>query len=372
MKMPSSSVAQQQRQAVQLKRPKLPKDKRKPFAQSERPPEHLHFHSPSQSIPKAAISARKEFSQNFLTDQGILDRMEQVVADSGRTFGKGNQPPSFVVEVGPGMGALTRRLLLHFDVHAIEKDIRAVEYLKQHFGIAAQMADLAKKTPQQRHVLNVTQGDILRFEPSILAQQSASSTTPPATAKPLLVGNLPYAISSEFLLWYSRAPNAFKAGHFLLQKEVVDRLVAPVGSKSYGRLGVLMSLTFRTTAHFDVPPEAFEPRPKVTSTFFSLEPVANDGGVSPEIMGIFERCTAELFSRRRKMLRKSLEHLFTLFEIPYAGCKDAVVTLLESFGITPEDRPERIPPQGFLALARFLHNHGAKRPQMDSKTEENP
>jgi 16S rRNA (adenine1518-N6/adenine1519-N6)-dimethyltransferase len=303
--------------------------------------------------------------------------MEQVVADSVRSFENGSQRPSFAVEIGPGMGALTRRLLRHIDVHAIEKDIRAVDYLKQHFEQAA----------PQPHILNVTQGDILRFEPYILAQQASSGTTDPAAplsplspaaAKPLLVGNLPYAISSDFLLWYSRAPDAFTAGHFLLQKEVVDRLVAPVGSKSYGRLGVLMSLYFRTVAHFDVPPEAFEPRPNVTSTFFSLEPLESVGplaktdSASAEIMGIFERCTAELFSRRRKMLRKSLEHLFTLFEIPYAECKDAVVTLLGTFGITPEDRPERIPPQGFLALARFLHNHGAKTRQMDSKTEETP
>ena len=363
-----------------------PKSKRKPINRRESP----FGYSRTQGEPTAEnravenrateIRARKEFSQNFLTDQKILDRMEEVVADSVRTFtsgtsgASGNQPPSFAVEIGPGMGALTRRLLRHIDVHAIEKDIRAVEYLKKHFEQAA----------PQTHILNVTQGDILRFEPYILARQGSSGTTDPAphsspsspaAAKPLLVGNLPYAISSDFLLWYSRAPDAFAAGHFLLQKEVVDRLVAPVGSKSYGRLGVLMSLYFRTIVHFDVPPEAFEPRPNVTSTFFSLEPLgtlANSDSASREIMGIFERCTAELFSRRRKMLRKSLEHLFTLFEIPYAQCKDAVVTLLGTFGITPEDRPERIPPEGFLALARFLHNHGAKTRQMDLKTEENP
>jgi 16S rRNA (adenine1518-N6/adenine1519-N6)-dimethyltransferase len=358
-----------------LKFTKHPKSKRKPFNRSESPFGDSRAQS-EQTIKNRAleIRARKEFSQNFLTDQGILDRMEEVVADSVRTSENGSQRPSFAVEIGPGMGALTRRLLRHIDVHAIEKDIRAVDYLKQHFEQAA----------PQPHILNVTQGDILRFEPYILAQQASSGTADPAVplspaaAKPLLVGNLPYAISSDFLLWYSRAPDAFTAGHFLLQKEVVDRLVAPVGSKSYGRLGVLMSLYFRTVVHFDVPPEAFEPRPNVTSTFFSLKPMESMGplatadSASAEVMGIFERCTAELFSRRRKMLRKSLEHLFTLFEIPYAECKDAVVTLLGTFGITPEDRPERIPPQGFLALARFLHSHGAKTRQMDSKTEETP
>lgn len=296
--------------------------------------------------------------------------MEGVVLESMLASTASGNPSPFAVEVGPGMGALTRRLLRHASVHAIEKDARAVEYLRQHFGTSS---ETQKNLGPGFHQLNITQGDILSFDPNLLAQQLPPGIASHASGKPLLVGNLPYAISSEFLLWYARAPHAFAAGHFLLQKEVVDRLIAPVGSKSYGRLGVLLSLSFRTTVHFDVPAEAFEPRPNVTSSFFSLEPIpaaANGETASPQIMETFQRCTAELFSRRRKMLRKTLEHLFTLFEIPYDKHRDAVVTLLETFGISPEDRPERIPPQGFLALARFLHNHGAKHRPMDRKTEE--
>lgn len=291
---------------------------------------------------KPEIWAKKSLSQNFLVDQRVLGEMETLIATSVQQF----QSP-FVIEVGPGTGALTERILKHAHIVAIEKDSRAVELLATKFP----------DKPDHPHRLRVRKSDILRETLHELIPWAHTELAAESSAgKPVLIGNLPYAISSEFLLWACEQSKFMSEGHFLLQKEVSARLAAQCGSKAYGRLSVIVSLFFVVEEHFDVLPESFIPPPKVTSRFFSLKPTGFSFSSARE-HNIFERLTAELFSKRRKMLRGALPEVFRSLNIPYDPLMAETERILADCGVKMTDRPERIPPSGFLNLARFLDSH---------------
>lgn len=287
------------------------------------------------------LKAKRELSQNFLHDEAVLTRMADVVALALASA----KAPKLVIEIGPGTGALTQHLLKQVSVYAVEKDPRAVTLLKERF------AEFQKPEggPGGTRLILAEQ-DIRRLD--IAAVSSATGC-----AEPLVVGNLPYALSTDILLWCCQVAAHLKSCHFLLQREVVDRLVAKPGCKDYGRIGIFTGLHFAIQKHFDVPPEAFRPQPKVTSTFFSLLP-KETAAYTPEFLKSLQDLTATLFSLRRKMLRNSLMQPCRAAQLEDPDDNGGLQRLLESFGVTLQDRVEQLTPEALVALAQFFSETG--------------
>jgi len=247
---------------------------------------------------------RKRFGQNFLTDQFVLDDIIRVIAP---------QPDDVMVEIGPGMGAMTRLLLKALSqLHVIEIDRDLVMRLQKSFS--------ADK-------LIIHQGDALEFD---FAQ------FPLAPGKKLrVVGNLPYNISSPLLFHLAQFAQIVLDQHFMLQKEVVERMVAAPGSKTYGRLSVMLQWRYQMQLMMVVPASAFNPPPKVESAIVRMVPVAQQLACDAEKL---ELVVTKAFSQRRKVLRNCLSGLFTENDLIDAG-------------IDPFARAETIPLEQFVALA---------------------
>jgi len=228
---------------------------------------------------------RKRFGQNFLHDARVLHAIVAAIAP---------RPGEHVVEIGPGLGALTRLLLAEcgrLDVVELDRDL--VGHLRRQFA------------GEDR--LRIHAGDALKFDFSALAGEGPVR----------VVGNLPYNISTP-LLFHLFEYSAFVSDmHFMLQKEVVDRLCAEPGGKDYGRLGVMASYYCAMEPLMEVGPESFNPPPKVVSAVVRLVPHrTRPVALAPEVLG---RVVAAAFSQRRKTLRNALSTLFTGDEIAAAG-----------------------------------------------------
>lgn len=251
---------------------------------------------------------RKRFGQNFLQNQHIID-------DILRTFHP--QPTDNVVEIGPGLGALTRPLLEKLNsLTAIEIDT----------DLQTQLIAM----PQARGKLQVMGGDALRFDYSQLGERLR------------VIGNLPYNISTPLLLQLLHYADQIEDMHFMLQKEVVERLAAHPGGKTYGRLSVIVQYHCAVEQLFTVPSTAFYPQPKVESAVVRLIPYK----VSPYPVVKFtdlEHLVAAAFSMRRKTLANNLKPLLKASD---------VVTL----GIDPGLRPEQISVTDYVQLAKFINN----------------
>ncbi|HIL41893.1 MAG TPA: 16S rRNA (adenine(1518)-N(6)/adenine(1519)-N(6))-dimethyltransferase RsmA, partial [Gammaproteobacteria bacterium] len=182
------------------------------------------------------IKAKKRFGQNFLVDSSVIDKIVRVVAPL-RTDN--------LLEIGPGKGAMTTQLLEHLDkLHVIEIDRDLIKLLNSF----------------RKDNLVVHQGDILKFDVTGLP-------------KPLrIVGNLPYNISSPILFHLLDSKSHIEDMTFMLQREVVERIVAKSGNKTYGRLSVMIQAFFEVEMIFTVPPESFEPAPKIDSAIIYLKP----------------------------------------------------------------------------------------------------
>lgn len=257
--------------------------------------------------------ARKRFGQHFLHEKGVIEHILTLINAT---------PTDAVVEIGPGQGALTRPLLdrLHaLTVIEVDRDL---------------VARLRASAPPQ---LTVVEADALSVDYATLAAHAG---------QPLrLVGNLPYNISSPLLFALLARPDAIHDMHFMLQKEVVDRIVAAPGSKTYGRLSVAVAARADATPLFDVAPGAFSPPPKIMSAVVRLRPRAADFPVHD--WSIFDRLVTAAFSKRRKTLRNALGDWLDAEAISAAG-------------IDPTLRPERITPAEFARLANIAaHNNGA-------------
>lgn len=250
---------------------------------------------------------RKRFGQNFLTDTSVLDQIISSIAP---------QPGDAMVEIGPGLGAMTRLLLQHLNrLHVVELDRDLVARLQKSFS------------PDK---LVIHQGDALRFD---FAQ------IPVASGQRLrVVGNLPYNISTPMLFHLTQFTALVQDQHFMLQKEVVERMVAEPGGKSYGRLSVMLQWRYRMELLFIVPPTAFEPPPKVESAIVRMIPISNPLECDTARL---EQVVMKAFSQRRKVLRNCLAPLFTESDLIDAG-------------IDPQARPETVPLAQFVALANRL------------------
>lgn len=248
---------------------------------------------------------RKRFGQHFLHDQGVIQDIVAAIAP---------QPGETVVEIGPGLGAITGPLLLRAGtLAAVEIDRDAIQHLRETF-------DMTK--------LRVVEGDALKFEFAQLA--------PPQT-KLRLVGNLPYNISTPLLFRLIDQRALVHDMHFMLQKEVVDRMASVAGDEDYGRLTVMLAPWVSVAPLFDIGPRAFRPPPRVDSTFVRLTPHASPPFEIPDYRA-YSRVVAAAFSQRRKTLRNALKQLLTVEQIQEAG-------------IDPGARAEVIAPAGFAALA---------------------
>jgi len=233
-----------------------------------------------------AHQARKRFGQHFLVDQGVLRAIVSAM---------GLRENDLVVEIGPGLAALTQHLLTHLpQMHAVELDRDLVKHLRKRFK------------PQQ---LTVHEADALTFDfgqlcPQPFAQPFAPSSEPELPSRKLrIVGNLPYNISSPLLIRLIDRVSIVEDQHFMLQKEVVERLAAGPGQAAYGRLGVLLQAWYCIDFLFEVGPQAFDPPPRVDSAVFRMRPL-----VTPQVRSLsaLEAVLAAGFGQRRKMLRGTL------------------------------------------------------------------
>ncbi len=272
-------------------------------------------------MARHGLTPRKSFGQHFLFDLNLTRRIARA---AGPLEGR------IVVEVGPGPGGLTRALLTEGASHvlAIERDARCLEIL----------GEIGHAVPDR---LRVVEADALSVhEPDLI---------PPAWAgMPVkVVANLPYNVGTALVVrWLTGAawPPWYESLTLMLQKEVVDRLVAMPGTKAYGRLSVLAQWRSRASSLFEVSASAFVPPPKVASAIVSLTPTDPVMDCPPPAL---ERVTAAAFGQRRKMLRGSLKSLVPEPE-----------PLIEAAGLPPTARAEEIDVAGFcrlaLALARII------------------
>ena len=251
--------------------------------------------------------ARKRFGQNFLTDQGVLHDIIRVIDP---------KHDDAMVEIGPGLAAMTRLLLEKVgQLHVVELDRDLVARLSKQFDPAR---------------LIVHSADALQFDFAGLPVEEGK--------KLRVVGNLPYNISSPLLFHLAQIAPQVEDQHFMLQKEVVERMVAPPGSKTYGRLSVMLQWRYHMELMFVVPPTAFDPPPRVDSAIVRMIPLAQPLACEQAKL---EAVVQQAFSQRRKVIRNCLAGTFTELQLVDAG-------------VDPQARPETVPLEQFVALANVM------------------
>ena len=251
---------------------------------------------------------RKRFGQNFLHDQQVIDRIIASIAPKATDL---------LVEIGPGQAALTRPLLASGgELHLIEIDRDLVSKLQKQFS---------ENTSITIHACDALKGNL----PEITVERPVR-----------LIGNLPYNISTPLIFHILQWHKLVVDMHFMLQKEVVDRMAATPGSRTYGRLSVMTQFRCKVTPLFDVQPESFSPVPRVCSSIVRLQPLDKPPADAGSFQN-FERLVSAAFSQRRKTLRNSLrEHLSA----------EQIVAV----GIDPGLRAEQLSLSEFAALSRLL------------------
>jgi 16S rRNA (adenine1518-N6/adenine1519-N6)-dimethyltransferase len=262
-------------------------------------------------IERFGLQAKKSLGQNFLLDLNLTGKVARAAGDLSQAT---------VIEVGPGPGGLTRALLMHGArrVIAIERDDRCL----------AALAEVATHYPDR---LEVIPGDALKTDFAALAGGRPAR----------IVANLPYNIGTELLIrWLTVEswPPFYSSMTLMFQREVAERIVAKPATESYGRLGVLAGWRTDAKIAFDVPPQAFTPPPKVTSSVVHLIPRATPLPADVKRLG---RVTEAAFGQRRKMLRQSLKSL--------GGER-----LLQATGIDGTRRAETLSVEEFVRLANTL------------------
>lgn len=255
------------------------------------------------------IRARKRFGQHFLHDPGVLSRIVAAIDP---------KPGERIVEIGSGRGALTRPLLERCRrLEAIEIDRDLIPVLRERCAGAGELI--------------VHEGDVLEMDLGKFHGGGQALR---------VCGNLPYNISTPLLFHLLESGAVISDMHFMLQKEVVDRIVAPPGGKTYGRLTVMLAVACRAEALFQVGRGAFKPPPAVDSTVVRLVPHAADPFPLPD-RARFARIVAAAFSMRRKTLRNSLRGHVTAAQFDEAGI-DAI------------RRPETLSAAEFAKLAAIM------------------
>ncbi|MET3583312.1 16S rRNA (adenine1518-N6/adenine1519-N6)-dimethyltransferase [Mesorhizobium robiniae] len=267
-------------------------------------------------IERHGLQAKKALGQNFLLDLNLTGKVARAAGDL---------TDATVIEVGPGPGGLTRALLSHGAgrVIAIERDERCLTAL----------AEISDHYPGR---LEIIAGDALKTDFAALVEKTHG-----AYGSVRIVANLPYNIGTELLVrWLTVAewPPFYASMTLMFQREVAERIVARPGSDAYGRLGVLAGWRTEAKIAFDVPPQAFTPPPKVTSSVVHLVPRANPLPVEVKKLS---RVTEAAFGQRRKMLRQSVKSL-------------GGEALLTRAGIDPTRRAETLSVEEFVRLTNTV------------------
>lgn len=251
--------------------------------------------------------ARKRFGQNFLHDAGIIRRILRAINP---------KPDQHLVEIGPGLGALTEELLEEAGaLEAIELDRDLIPVLRTKFF-------------RYEDRFQIHEADALKFD-------FASLRTDDRLLR--IVGNLPYNISTPLIFHLLSFSGQIQDMHFMLQNEVVDRLAAQPGEPHYGRLGIMAQYYCQVEKLFKVPPGAFQPAPKVDSAIVRLTPYAELPLVAQDVRQLQE-VVRTAFSQRRKTLRNNLKPLIS-------------ASTLEALEIDPQLRPERLPLEAFIRIS---------------------
>ncbi|MEY2341799.1 16S rRNA (adenine(1518)-N(6)/adenine(1519)-N(6))-dimethyltransferase RsmA [Acidithiobacillus sp. IBUN Pt1247-S3] len=254
--------------------------------------------------------AKKRFGQNFLVQPAIVSRIVAVVAP---------RPNDALLEIGPGPGALTQALLT---AHGGVEPLRVIELDRDL------LANLHALAPAER--LQVIAGDALQVDFHRLAQEAG---------QPLrVVGNLPYNVSTPLIFHLLEQSDAIVDMHFMLQKEVADRLAAGPGSSAYGRLSLMVQAQAQVEVLFPVAPGNFRPVPKVDSAFVRLTPYRR---LVPELLPPFARVVSLAFAQRRKTLANNFKGVFDS-------------AMLEVLEIAPSARAETLDFAAFVRLAEAL------------------
>ena len=245
--------------------------------------------------------ARKRFGQHFLTDAHVIASIVDAIAP---------RPGERLVEIGPGLAALTDALLRHAGhLVAIEIDRDLAQALRRRYG----------------ERLTLVEADVLSADLSAIAD-----------GVPIrLVGNLPYNISSPLLVRLVDYRDVVVDQHFMLQKEVVDRIVAAPGGAAYGRLGVLLQAYYDVESLFDVGPASFDPPPRVDSAVIRMLPRADAPALEPAVLSAV---LSAGFGQRRKMLRNTL--------IPWLEQQG-----VDAAGVSPTERPEEVAVATWIEIA---------------------
>jgi len=249
---------------------------------------------------------RKRFGQHFLIADETIQQIVAAIAP---------QPDEVIVEIGPGQGAITAPLAsLATTLHAIEFDRDLVAMLRNRFAA-------------QENVI-IHSADALNFDFTTLGKNLR------------IVGNLPYNISTPLLFHLLSYKDVIADMHFMLQKEVVERMAAVPGTKRYGRLTIMLGCHLEVVPLFDVPPTAFSPSPKVMSSVVRMRPVLQPAFDIKDAK-LLEKVVKQAFSKRRKTLRNALDGLVDADDFQAAN-------------LDPSQRPEQIPIDGWVRLTNCL------------------
>lgn len=254
---------------------------------------------------------RKRFGQNFLVSHGVVAKIVAAIAP---------QRDDVIVEIGPGLGALTEPLLASLEhLHVVEIDRDLIARLRQNFA------------PER---LTIHEGDALQFGFDTLDGKTSE--------RPNLrvVGNLPYNISTPLLFHLVEYADLILDMHFMLQKEVVDRMVSPPGGAEYGRLSVMLQYRYEMERLFIVPPGAFDPAPRVSSAIVRMIP-RSISALNAADASVFAKVVAVAFGQRRKMLRNTLRELISEHQ-------------LVALDIRPTARAEELDVADFVRIANAL------------------
>lgn len=271
-------------------------------------------HAPNQK--SSGHRARKRFGQNFLVSQNIIDGISRAISP---------QANESIVEIGPGLGVLTEQLITTgASVLAIELDRDLVTRLDEKFS--------------DQPNFELINEDALNIDFSTL---NFGGKDAPGIEKLRVVGNLPYNISTPILFRLLDAADRIQDMHFMLQKEVVNRLAASPGTSAWGRLSIMTQYQCEVESLIDVPPDSFDPPPRVNSAFVKLVP--REPITRANSLDILEKVVRIAFSKRRKTLRNALKELLTAQQ-------------LEALDIDPGNRPEQLSIQQYVVLANYIYD----------------
>jgi len=253
--------------------------------------------------------AKKRFGQNFLHDEGVISKIVDAIDP---------EPGENLIEIGPGLGALTEPVIDRAGaISVVELDRDLAHRLRHHPFIASKVT--------------IHEADALKFDFSEIASEE----------KPLRIfGNLPYNISTPLIFHLLTFKDSVKDMHFMLQKEVVQRMAASENCKAYGRLSIMTQYQCQVIPVMQIGPEAFKPAPKVDSAIVRLIPHREIKNPVKDINSLNQVCLAA-FNQRRKTIRNSFKKLFT-------------VEQLAELGIDATLRAENLPISDFIKLANFL------------------